>query len=421
MGGVEALKESNRERSDTPNDTRLASGALTMARPVTPPAIRVTHIVPTLELGGAEMVLRNLIAGSHPDRLVSDVIVLLRAGPLADLLTPLGVRVRVLGIRGHGLALASVLRLFDWIRRDKPDVVQTWMYHANVLGGLAAQAARIPVTWGIHIDGPYSAGSRATTRLAARSGQYLSRTTPSRIVCCSPSAMSGHATAGFAAHKMTVISNGFDTQAFRPDPAARVSVRQELGVSPAAPLVGMVARFHEQKDHRTFLRAAGIVRSSYPGVHFVLCGANVEPSNQTLNMWVRESALNGRAHLLGIRSDLPRVMAALDVLCLSSLNEGLPMVLGEAMACGVTCVATDVGDCKTVLGDTGIVVGPRDPSALASAIAELLASPSERASRGSAARRRVEEHFSLRQMVSRYESVYRELAEMKARNTRGGA
>jgi glycosyltransferase involved in cell wall biosynthesis len=194
-------------------------------------------------------------------------------------------------------------------------------------------------------------------------------------------------------------------------------VRAELGLPPDAPLIAMVARFDPVKDHPTFLEAAARLHARRPDVRFLLCGRDVTWENRGLAAAVERAGARGFVHLLGQREDVARVTAALDLSTLSSsCGEGFSNVVGEAMACGVPCVVTDVGDSGAIVADTGLVVPPRDPEALAAAWAQLLARPAEeRAAIGRAARRRIEDNYSLDVIVRRYQDLYEELADVRNR------
>jgi glycosyltransferase involved in cell wall biosynthesis len=206
---------------------------------------------------------------------------------------------------------------------------------------------------------------------------------------------------------MVVLPNGFDLEVFKPDPAARLSVRQELGLPEEALFIGLVGRFYPLKDHYNFIDAAARLRAELPEIHFLLCGEGITPENKELAEWVNASGIRAHCHMLGQREDIPRITAALDIACSSSYMEGFPNVIGEAMACGVPCVVTDVGDSALLVGDTGMVVPPKNPQALANAWRELIEmGPDRRASLGEAARRRVGESFSLPAIAARYEELY---------------
>jgi glycosyltransferase involved in cell wall biosynthesis len=212
---------------------------------------------------------------------------------------------------------------------------------------------------------------------------------------------------------MVVIPNGYDVGTFRPDFGARAIVRKALGLSEDAPIIGMVARFDPQKDHRTFIRAAQMLHRDRPDAHFLLCGMEVTWENQELARWIDDAGLRTHCHLLGRRDDdIANVTAALDIASLSSsYGEGFPNVVSEAMCCSVPCVVTDVGDAALIVGPTGIVVPPRNPEALAAAWRTMLEMGCEgRRPMGIAARQRIKERFDIAEITGRYEHLFEELA-----------
>jgi glycosyltransferase involved in cell wall biosynthesis len=377
-------------------------------------ALRVGHIITGLNTGGAEMMLCKLLSRMNREVFEAEVISLTDIGPIGKKIQALGVPVRALGMRRGVPNPLGVLRLACWLRKGRPQIIQTWMYHADLIGGLASRlAAGSAVVWGIHHSNLEPQGSRRTTIWTARACARLSHWLPARIVCCSEASRRVHTGLGYAADKMMVILNGFDLQVYRPDPAARLSVRQELGIPEEAPLIGLVGRFDPQKDHGNFVQAAARLHAGLPEVHFLLCGDGVTWENPHLARWIEAAGIGGRCHLLGRREDIPRLNAAVDIsTCSSSFGEGFPMVIGEAMACGVPCVVTDVGDLALVVGETGIVVPPRDPQALADGWRELMEMGVEkRRALGERARKRVEDHYSLARVVREYEALYKQLFE----------
>jgi glycosyltransferase involved in cell wall biosynthesis len=211
--------------------------------------------------------------------------------------------------------------------------------------------------------------------------------------------------------RFVVIPNGFDTRTFRPDVEARLALRQELRLNPDALLIGLAARFDPTKDHDNFLRAAAILAHAFPNVGFVLCGANIDAHNVALVQQIASLGLTQRCYLLGRRPDMPGIHAAMDLATSSSLSEAFPLAIGEAMACGVPCVATDVGDSALIVGPTGRIVPPREPAALAAAWSGLLAAgPTARQRLGRDARRRIEDMFELGTITRRYEALYESIA-----------
>ena len=374
--------------------------------------MKVTHVIAGLSMGGAQMMLYKLLSRLDRAAFQSEVISLADVGPLDKKIRALGVPVKVLGMCPGTPNPVALYRLARWWRNDPPQVVQTWMYHADLIGGLAAKfAGGIPVVWNIrhsHLD---VEGNKRSTLWTIRTCARLSRRLPTRIVCCAELSRRIHAQLGYAREKMVVIPNGFDLEVFRPDPTARRSVRQELGIPEEALVIGLVGRFHPLKDHRNFVEAAARLHASRPDVHFLLCGDDVTAENTELAEWINAAGLAGRCHLLGPREDVPRLNAALDIACSSSYSEGFPNTIGEAMACGVPCAVTDVGDSALIVGDTGSVVPPKNPDALANAWRELIEiGPDGRGLLGAAARRRIDQCFSLRAIAARYEDLYAQIA-----------
>lgn len=372
---------------------------------------RIVHIINSFEYGGAEAMLCDLLLRTDRSRFEPSVVALIDdltvAGPIrrADIpLVTMGMKPGVPDPRG-------LARLAQHLRRLRPHVIHTWMDHSNLIGGLAARmAGRTNVVWGVHHSDHVPGVAKRTTLMTVSACAMLSRRLASRIVCCSEHSRVLYARRGFAFEKLMVIPNGFDTARFRPDAAARRAVRSELGMDETTPLVGLVARFDPCKDHATFLSAAAALCKVRPDVRYVLCGNKVDRSNAELTNLVNELGLERHVHLLGPRGDVPRVLAAIDVLASSSISEAFPLAVGEAMSCGVPCVVTNVGDSALIVGPTGQVVPPRDPQALADGLRSVLSMPGERrAELCSDARKRIVERFDLAAVTRRYEDVYAEL------------
>jgi glycosyltransferase involved in cell wall biosynthesis len=378
-----------------------------------PPA-HVLHVITDLDVGGAERSLAALVGPLAEAGFAATVVSLMRGGALAEVLRRDGVPVHELGLKPGRPSPRALLRLVRIIRAARPDLVQTWMYHADLLGGAAARlAGRMPVVWGLHNTNLDPRHTKRSTRWVVRACAALSRRVPNKIVSCSDAGVRIHVEQGYAAERFVSIPNGFDTTALQPDPAQRTAVRAELGLAENAVVIGQVARFDPQKDHHNFVRAAARVAGQRPDAHFVLVGKGCAPDNATLAGWIDATGCAERFHLLGLRADAGRLLGAFDVAVLSSAyGEAFPLVVGEAMACGVPCVATDVGDAARIIGDTGRIVAPRDAPALAAAVLELLApSATERAAFGAAARSRIVAEFSLPAVAARYAALYDELID----------
>jgi glycosyltransferase involved in cell wall biosynthesis len=375
--------------------------------------IKVTHIITGLSLGGAETMLYRVVRHADVQHFKNEVISLTDLGGLASQIQGAGVSVRALGMKRSIPNPLLVMRLARWIRESRPDVIQTWMDHANLVGGLAAHlAGRVPVIWDIQHSVLEPEIERRRTIFVDRACALLSRRIPTQIVCCSEVSRCVQEKLGYVPEKLQVIPNGVDPEQFRPDPIAPVSVRNELGLPADIPLIGMAARFHAQKDHRNFAEAAALLHVQVPRVHFLLCGDGVTHDNPQLVKWIVDAGIQAHCHLLGPRQDMPRLFAAMDIATTSSISgEGFPLVIVEAMACGTPCVVTDVGDSALIVGEAGMVVAPGNPQMLAGAWREMIeASHDVRRHMGTIARRRVQQHFALSAIVQCYETMYAELA-----------
>jgi glycosyltransferase involved in cell wall biosynthesis len=376
--------------------------------------LRVLHIITGLDPGGAETMLFRLLGQSDRDKFSHHVVSLTSEGVLGDAIRNLGISVNSLEIRGRFPLPWHLFKLARTIQAVNPNVVQTWLYHADLLGGLTAKILRsAPVIWGVHHTNLDPRFDRRATIWTAKLCARLSSWVPKKIICCSYETRNVHSKLGYPMDAMLVIPNGFDLAQYRSDDQARHDLRSELGVDPETILIGMAARYHPQKDHPTFLRAARLLSSRMTKVHFVLSGVGIDSSNTHLLHTMKKDGLADRVHLLGYRKDMPRVFAALDIATLSSHGEAFPNVIGEAMACGVPCVVTDVGDSAEMVGDTGFVVSPRDFSALADAWERMINLGEDgRMLLGQQARSRVRELYDLPSVVARYEEVFREVASI---------
>lgn len=378
--------------------------------------MRLVHIITGLNGGGAEGFLARLLE-RLPPRFETSVISLSTIGAIGERLRDTGVSVSALGMTRRSLTPAPIFRLRDMLKEEKPDIVQTWMYHADLLGGLAARWAGIPaLVWSIRHSNLSVRHNRLRTVMVARACAALSRHVPDRILCCANVARLNHVHFGYADDKMEVLPNGFDLSRFKPAPEMRESVRREFGVPDDVPIVAMIGRFDVQKGHRMLIDAAATLRERRPQVHYLLAGQDVDDSNAALARWLSERTLQSSVSLLGIREDIPRLLAAVDALVLPSVGEGFPNVVGEAMASAVPCIASNVGDTAFLIGDTGFIVPPGDAGALASSIDRFFSMPErERQSYGARARQRVVENFEIGAVICRYAEFYDRVLENAVR------
>jgi glycosyltransferase involved in cell wall biosynthesis len=374
--------------------------------------IKIVHVITGLGIGGAEMMLYKILSGSDRQRFSHSVISMLDEGSIGKKIKALGIPVYTLGMKRSIPSPASILRLTIMVRSIQPNIIQGWMYHGNLLSLIASKPIkrRIPVIWNVRQSLYSLSHEKPMTRMVIRCGALLSRYA-TRIFYNSSTGAGHHEKIGFNSKKSIIIPNGFDSDVFAPSEVARCSVRKELGLDADTLLIGLIARYAAMKDHRTFLKAAALLHKKHPEVHFLLVGSDVTPQNEFLMSLINEGGLVDNIHLLGERHDIPQLTAALDCAALSSFAEGFPNVVGEAMSCGVPCVVTDVGDTAWLVDDTGIVVPPREPEALARAMEGLVEMETEeRKSLGKRARQRIVEHFSLHLALGKYEQLYVDLA-----------
>lgn len=370
----------------------------------------VLHVITALDIGGAELALKRLVLNA-PRTAARQIVVSLRdTGIVGRELQQEGIEVHAIGMRGPFSAIRGLLRLTRLIARIDPAIVQTWMYHGDLFGGLAARlAGRRDIIWGIRQTG-FGPGASAMTIAVMRLCARLSFSVPRLIVCCAESARLSHIAFGYCARKMRVIVNGFDLPALADLETCRAAVRAEIGVQGGQVVIGMVGRFDPLKNHRGFVTAARAVAARHASAFFLMVGHGVDPSNAELMAWIDEAGLKGRCALLGERRDVMGCMAAMDVFCLPSLLEGFPNVVGEAMALGLPCVVTDAGDAASLVGDAGWVVPTNDVARLAAALDEVVVLGHERRREaGRAGRARIAERFSMAHTRASFDSAYAEL------------
>jgi glycosyltransferase involved in cell wall biosynthesis len=371
--------------------------------------VNVLHVITNLDDGGAQTVLLRLVAADPDD--THAVVSLTDEGLFGARLAAAGARVSAVGLPRGRVTAAGFTRLVRAVRAARPDVVQTWMYHADLLGGVAARLAGTrAVVWGLRNTDLDPGRVTRQTRLAARACAAVSRAIPRRIVSCSGRAARAHAALGYPADRIVVVANGYDLGAFAPDAAARARVRADLGIAAGQVLLGMVARWDPHKDHTNLFEALALLAAAgAPDWSCALVGRGMDADNPELASLLGRHGIGARVLALGPRFDVPAIMSALDLHVLSSAGEAFPNVVAEAMACGTPAVVTDVGDAALIVGETGWVAPPRDPRALAAAVRDALralADPAGRAARAAACRERIALQFGLERMVAGYRAVW---------------
>jgi glycosyltransferase involved in cell wall biosynthesis len=385
--------------------------------------VTVVHLITGLESGGAERMLSRLVARTDPGRFRSVVVSVTTAGNMASSVARAGVELITLGIQRGVPDPRGLFRLARILRAVQPEILQTWLYHSDFLGLIVKQLGHVPhLLWNVRCS-DMSLASLSPVGAVLRQMLSWCSAVPDAVIVNSQAGRLFHERIGYHPRRWEYVPNGFDTDELRPNLEARGHLRAELGIGDETIVIGSPARFHPMKDHRTFLKAAATLAAARPEVCFALIGAGIEPSNRTLARAIAEGGIRDRVWLLGERNDMAAVYAALDIATLSSAyGEGFSNVLGEAMACGLPCVATEIGDASELLGQTGIVVPARDPGALAAAWQALLElGPDGRRSLGGEARARIVGEYGLGSAVARYEALYDEIAAQSAGSRMGRA
>lgn len=372
--------------------------------------MKVLHIIVGLDIGGAESMLKRLIE-SEPANIPETVVVTLTSlGVLGEAMRARGVSVHTLKILSFWHVPITLWRLIRLIRQSRPQIVQTWMYHADFIGGLAARwAGSCAIVWNVRStaipQGPLSA-TYWLVRLCAICSYFI----PDRIICCANSAKTAHIKLRYAAHKMTVIPNGYDFSAFEFNFNSRSKVRLELGLDDGDIVIGVVGRFDPLKDFQNFVAAAAHITSRRGDIKFLMVGRGNEWSNDALRGWIEKAGLVQHFCLVGQQTDVTCALSAMDIFCLSSVNEAFPNVVVEAMAMGLPCVVTRAGDAPDILGDNSFVVPTKAPAALAEALLRMCDfEPPDRKILGEKNAMKVRNEYGIEKIRQRYEAVYGEL------------
>lgn len=361
--------------------------------------------------------LARLVLSQKAGRMIDvRVVSLTELGSVGSELRSSGVPVITLGWRGV-VDLPRVLwRLVQVLRDSNADVVQTWMYHADLVGGLAARVCRIrSVVWGIRTvmlpeNAPWS--TRAARLLCAK----LSAVLPTAIVCNSEAARRYHESLGYRASKMRVIPNGFELEELVVCDRRVDQARASWGLKKGQQAVGMLGRNSPDKDPMNFIAAMSSVLKSRDDVVAIMIGRGFDLENPSVREMISSASDPSRFVLAGETSDPAEALAALDVFVLPSKTESFPNVVAEAMAMKRPSVVTDVGDARQIIADCGMVVPPEDHEALAAGVLRILELPlEERDALGMRARRRVEDEYSLEKVTDHFDQLYAETAHLSAR------
>jgi sugar transferase (PEP-CTERM/EpsH1 system associated) len=370
--------------------------------------IHVLHLITELSIGGAQTALLGLLTGLDRGRFSPAVACLYNGDGLA------AQRIRALDLPVTDLGMNAkwrwdaLWRLYRLLRRERPSILHTWMFHANVLGRVLGRRAGVPII----------ITSRRNVNIGGTLREFLKRQTAGMddriIAVCEIAREAEIKRAMMSPDKVVTIYNGISAERFVDlDPQTAARTRQTFRIPVEAPLLGSVGRLHPQKGFTDLLTAFAQIRERIPSVRLFLAGGG--KSRADLEAQARSLGLSEAVTIAGVRADVPEVLAALDVFVLPSRWEGMPNAVLEAMAAGLPVVATAVGGTPEAVVDgvTGLLVPPRDPGALVQAIEWVLRDPNLRRRMGQAGRKRVEQHFSIEDTIRQTEALYETLLSEK--------
>ncbi len=383
----------------------------------TPPSVCL--FTRALEIGGTERQLVTLARALDRTRIEPTVLTYYPGGPLASELTDAGIRHASLAKRGRWDVVGFTARLASWLRYNRPNVLHSFLTTDNLFAALAGRLAHRPqLVWGARAT--YMDLSRFDT--AARLTYWLEGRfagVPASIVANAHSGRAHLVTRGFSEERIRVVPNGIDPTRFRPNPEARKRQRTAWGVSDDNLVIGCVARLDPMKDHETLLAAFARLAGATAGARLV-CVGDGERAGQLRD---RADALgiSGRVVWTGAAHNVEALYPGFDLHVSASYGEAFPNSVAEAMATGIPNVATDVGDCARILGETGWLVPARDPEALATTFHAARNDRSSFTARGAAARRRIEDHFSVTTMATSMTDIYLDLIGQIATRPNGSA
>lgn len=365
----------------------------------------VLHLIVGLETGGAEKMLSRLVSALPHHKHV--VVSLTEIGLIGKQLIDTGHDVYAVNLKFFN-SWRSLFKLWKLIKKTRPDVIQTWMYHSDLLGSLIGRLAGVRnVVWNIR-NTEIPQRKFSATGLVIRLCALFSHVLPSTIVCCSNASMSSHVRLGYHRDHMKFIPNGYDFQTCSLPTQSKKDLKYSYGLPSNTLLIGLVGRFDRLKGYEVFIEAAAELSDRYSQqLLFVMVGRDVDEKNDELIKLIKDKGGRAQFKLMGERKDILSIMYNFDVLCLASHAEGFPNVVAEAMLMQVPCVVTNVGDASSIVGETGIVVPPGQPSALAEALLSFASmSDDQRIVIGHNARKRIMENFDIKVIALLYDEVY---------------
>ena len=371
--------------------------------------MRVLHIITGLGRGGAETLLYQFCKYDKESEHI--VVSLSGSQDYEKKLKQIDIQVHTLNFSNSKINFLGLIKLYKLIRQVKPDIIQTWMIHADMIGGLLARFAGIKnIFWGVHHTNLIEGSSKKMTMLIIKINSILSYFIPRKIIYCAKNSKEVQESIGFQSSKGVVINNGYNIDTFSNSSFLNNKFLNEFNFPVDTFVIGHVGSYSPLKDQISLIEAFSILKQKQFNFEVVLVGTNLDNNNHDLVSLLDKKDLNNHVHLLGRRDDIPTIMNGIDIFVLSSISEAFPNVLNEAMACATPCVTTDVGDAAIIVGNTGWVVPKKNPSALMESILEAVDEKKFHniawLQRKDACRKRIVENFSLEEMIKKYKKVW---------------
>ena len=369
---------------------------------------RVLHVIYSLSQGGAERTLTNICLNSKQH--IHQIVCLTNKSFYSNLLEENNIKIYELNMNRFHNFLIAPIKFYSILRKIKPQIVQTWMYHSDLFGGLIAKLAGIEIViWNARSSSFKIPEITYSSLLTSRINALLSWFVPTKIICCGKYAAQCHINQGYDSSKIKIIFNGVDTKLFAPNSKNRNLIRRKYSITTNTILIGMVARYTPLKDHVTLLKSLSLFNNFKQNWICILSGRGMNHSNYELVEMINSLNLSKKVRLIGTQTNINEIYNSLDLHILSSTSEGFPNCLIEALSSGVPCISTNVGDAKFILKDLGWVINTSNPYQLAKVIKKFsVLKESEIAKISESSRNRIKSQFSLRKLIENYDNLYLE-------------
>ena len=368
--------------------------------------VRVMHVISGLHVGGAEMMLYRLMQSTKHQEPV--VVSLKESGKIGDMICESGVPVHYIGLSRNPFSLFKLGAISNLIEQYQPDVIQSWLYAADLFASYMARRSKRPAIWNIRQSETDWISSQFQIGCLQRLNAFLSNKMPDKIIYCAHAAKQAHENIGYEKSSGVVISNGIDTDKFVPNRDARKQVRSQWEVNDKTRVIGIVGRYDVLKNQHRFLRVFNqLLQTSNMPLKAVMVGRGIDENNEGLMKNIKSLGLRKHCLLLGECSDIPSIMNGFDINLLTSNSEGWPNVLAEAMSCEIPSVSTNVSDVPHILGNSEYIANVDDEKALINACNKLLSMNNQQLRKvGKQCRQHIVKHFSLPKIIADYDQLY---------------